>query len=191
MNPPRPGAPTQSPSSRMRQNLARVPQTVQEYLWSLFPPTRYIVQAQEYGLTIPSVLGGTVGQASWPAFPAPIFVFNVAASIWTTATGANLPFPVRFGVAYTTGNNWTSGNFANTISVFNGGGGGGFSPSSMLSGFTFAREVAQNDVLTLTVDNSLNPAGAAGDLTCDALIFGYEVRRRTVPIDLDTFGQMR
>lgn len=178
-----------TPSQVMRKQLPLTPQTLQEFIWSLYPPTHYTVQWQMYGLTFVCAAAG-VASESWPTFPAPLYAMQIAGQFWNSDTGAGTAFPVRMQVSYATGNNWTSGLFVSgpSLGVGNGGGSGGAFPlASGIGGWAFPREIAQNDVIQISVDNSLNAVAIEGDM----MIAGYEVRERSTPIDLNVFGQMR
>jgi len=172
-----------TPTKIRRPALPSTPQFWEEWIWSRFPPNKYVIQPQAYGVTL-EVNMGAVATVDWPAFPAPFYCFRLAFVSWQTSDGDPTDFPVRIGIQYTNGNNWTSGVFASAIIVGNSGN-AGFVPAY---DWRLPRECAQNDVLTLTVDNTLNPAEA---IQCDAMLWGYEVRTRTFPMPSVAFDQIR
>ena len=179
--------PRATAEDRPRQPHPMTPQQWQEWIWSLYPPNKFVMQWQSYGVTL-AVPGGGPGQTNWPTFPAPFYVFNVNIDLWLDEDGTQPAFPVRAGIQFTNGNNWTGGNFSIPTLFYQAR-----LDTAKAPPLLFPREIAQNDVLTLTIDNALNTAGATGDITLDAVLQGYEVRARTYPIQLqdNVPGQLR
>ena len=148
-----------------------VPQSWLEWIWSIYDPDLYIVQEQSYGTTIvipaSSVNTGTIQISNANTY----FCYGWRTKGFVSATGAVPTFPYRSGIRNAANNDWTNGQWLSAIVSQDNGAGAVYSVDWMLP-----REVAQNEILQVTIDNTLNAAQA---ITVDAVLVGYEVRSRT------------
>lgn len=154
---------------------ADVPPSWLEWIWSIWPPDRYVVQHQKYGVTIRAA-ANSAGQTGGIQVPVPVYVFGFRSRVRVTADGTYPTIPYRIGIKNATGNDWTNGQWMSD--VVTGDANGAFIRNEET--WLLPREVGQNEVLTVTVDNNFTAASVA--VTVDAMIWGYEVRQRQTPI---------
>lgn len=151
-----------------------VPQTWWEWIWSVYDPDKYIIQPQSHGVTIP-VTANTAGNARNIQVPVKFFCFRFSTYAIIAATGAVPTWPYRVGIKNGTGNDWTDGQWMSGLIT------GDYRHLFQVErSWAAPRELGENEVVTVTVDNNLNAASEA--LTLDAVIEGYEVRTRNQPI---------
>jgi hypothetical protein len=149
------------------------PQKWLEWIWSIYSPDEFIIQWQGYPVTIAA---GANAVATGPIqIPNPYFAFQVRAGSVVTATGAVPTIRYRLGIKNAAQNDWTNGEVMASLWSEDNLAGSIYTTEWMLP-----REVSRNEVLTVTIDNTVNAASAA--ITVDVMLHGYEVRRRAVPI---------
>lgn len=153
-----------------------VPQTWTEWMWSVYPPDIYIVQWQQHACTI-AVAANSNNQPNNIQVPVKFYCFGFNSCGVVAATGNAPTIPYRIGIKNGTGNNWTDGQFMAQITT---GDGGPFVAGTFRE-WMLPRELGQNEVVVVTVDNTVNAAAPA--LIVDASIWGYEVRNRNQPIE--------
>lgn len=150
-------------------NPTLVPQNWWEWLYSIYDPDVYITQWQGYPATI--ACGANATATNQIQVPNPYFCFRVRSKAVVTATGLAPTIAYRFGVKNAAQNDWTNGTvMAATVSEDNLAG------TIFNEQWSMPRELDRNEVLTVTIDNTVNAASVA--ITVDVLLWGYEVRRR-------------
>lgn len=171
LNPMRPGM--QTPAAQAPAG--DVPPTWREWIWSIYHPDLYVIQHQKYGVTI-KALANTAGNTGSIQVPVPVYVFGFRSRGRVTADGTYSAQPYRIGIKNATGNDWTNGQWLSE--AVTGDAAQAFIRPEEI--WDLPREVGQNEVLTVTVDNNFVAANVA--ITVDAVIWGYEVRQRQIPI---------
>lgn len=154
---------------------ARLPQNWLEFIWSIYDPYKYILQRQAYGTSVVVGLGLTGG--SNILLPEPAYIFGYNSAGWITASGADVIFPYRIGLRDPAGNDWTQGQWASQNITFNDKRAG---LQARRAEWLFPREVRENQILVVGVDNNVDPTAAAA--TVDAVVWGYSPRMRSRPI---------
>jgi hypothetical protein len=166
----RPGADYQPPAGSGQI----VPQRWEEWIWSVYHPDDYIIQWQAHGCSIAAVANRN-GNSAPIQVPVRYYCFGFSSQAVVTATGLELTIPYRIGAKNTTGNDWTDGQWMASAVT-----GDRNALSQVYREWKFPRELGENEIVTFTVDNTVN-AGAPA-ISVDCVIFGYEVRKRSAPV---------
>jgi len=162
-----------------------VPQNWFEWWASVFDPDVYMLQKQAFGVTI-TVAANISGATNNIQVPEPMYVFGVESQAIQSLNGQIALLPYRIGFKASNGNDWYSGQWmSGTVTGdlhANGTVAAGLTSAGRIQKPTWdwPRELAQNDIITVTIDNNINALATA--LIVDAMLTGYVVRRRTAPI---------
>lgn len=146
---------------------AMAPQSFWDWFCSIYPPDEFLFNWQHYFVQLASAPSAANNSAQL-AIQVPLFVFEFRSKTWVSGTGAAPTFPVFTGISLLSGNDWTYGQWAESLIT----GAGGQTPSPFR--FPWPREVPPSTNLTVTVNNSLNNVAMTGHYG----VVGIEPRRR-------------
>lgn len=156
---------------------SEVPQAWWEFWCSIWNPYEFILTPIQFNTTIVCP-ANTPNNSANLNITEPFYAFTPASHGVTTQTGAAPAFPYRIG--FRSGTDFWTGSNANggTNTIDSGIVTGDYNTGqlSVPRTWSWPRELAQNDIVTVQVDNNYNAASAA--ITVDVSLLGFGVRRR-------------
>lgn len=158
---------------------AYAPANFWEWFHSVYPPDEFLYNTQELGVTI--AVGANTTNTGQIVVQTPLWVFSFRSVAVVTSTGVAPTIAYRIGIAHSSSNDWTSGQWMS--SIVNG------TATVPDLPFPYPREVPASTQLAVTVLNTVNSSSSA--ITVDASIIGIEPRRRNEIIRRDTLGRVR
>lgn len=151
-----------------------VPQTWWEFWASIWSPYLFILTQLQFNATLVCP-ANTPNNTQDINMTEPFYAFEPRSHGIITATGAAPTFPYRIGLQSGV-DRWTNGTIDSGLVT------GDYINASapVIRRWEWPRELAQNDIITVQVDN--NYAAGSPAITVDFTIAGYGIRQRPEPL---------
>lgn len=141
-----------------------------QWLYSIYSPDHFHLRAQYYGKTLTVAANRALSDNI--QVPVTSWCFGIASFGWVTSSGAPPAQPYRLQIRNTSGNDWTGGQPWASGNVT---GDSAVAFPSVARQWLMPRELAKDEQITFTVDNSLG----AVPITVDITICTYEAIARS------------